>query len=339
MLTLAAHARSTPESSFLLTAAHYLLLGGEEEAVAAFYPSVAGEARGEGDPYPYSATSAWSTRRSCGPSSRPAGCSKTRSGGAPSCSPRSGSLSRGWVAPWHSSRWGLARASTSSSTATPTTTETGGSAATRALRCACELRGDRMPPLPDDPPAVAWRVGLDLNPLDVRDPEAARWLEALIWPEEYAYGAPRLRRQRRRTGAADPAGRRHSRLAPRSPGGGPRGREPVRLPYLHPQPNLRRGSAIYTGSRSSGSGPTTAPYSATPAMRTEPRKISCSPAATISASGWSGWVSEADRLPACPEHSEKWLALNLVYTHRRRDDVPAVGGRPRTCGRFTLPKD
>jgi len=52
MLTLAAHARSTPESSFLLTAAHYLLLGGEEEAVAAFYPSVAGEARGEGDPYP-----------------------------------------------------------------------------------------------------------------------------------------------------------------------------------------------------------------------------------------------------------------------------------------------
>ena len=50
MLTLAANARSTPESSLLLTAAHYLLLGGEEGAVAAFYPSVAGEARG--DPYP-----------------------------------------------------------------------------------------------------------------------------------------------------------------------------------------------------------------------------------------------------------------------------------------------
>lgn len=52
MLTLAANARSTPESSLLLTAAHYLLLGGEEGAVAAFYPSVAEEALGEGDPYP-----------------------------------------------------------------------------------------------------------------------------------------------------------------------------------------------------------------------------------------------------------------------------------------------
>ena len=31
-------------------------------------------------------------------------------------------------------------------------------------------------------PEVVWRAGLDLNPLDVTDPEQVRWLELLIWP-------------------------------------------------------------------------------------------------------------------------------------------------------------
>ena len=33
-------------------------------------------------------------------------------------------------------------------------------------------------------PEIAWRGGVDLNPLDVTDPEAMRWLETLVWPEE-----------------------------------------------------------------------------------------------------------------------------------------------------------
>jgi hypothetical protein len=28
------------------------------------------------------------------------------------------------------------------------------------------------------------RVGLDLNPIDVRDPDATLWLRALVWPDE-----------------------------------------------------------------------------------------------------------------------------------------------------------
>lgn len=39
-------------------------------------------------------------------------------------------------------------------------------------------------PLPDAPPTVAWRAGVDLNPLDVRDPDDVRWLESLVWPEQ-----------------------------------------------------------------------------------------------------------------------------------------------------------
>ena len=30
---------------------------------------------------------------------------------------------------------------------------------------------------------MVWRGGLDLNPLDVRDDDAMRWLETLVWPE------------------------------------------------------------------------------------------------------------------------------------------------------------
>ena len=30
---------------------------------------------------------------------------------------------------------------------------------------------------------MVWRGGIDLNPLDVRDDDAMRWLETLVWPE------------------------------------------------------------------------------------------------------------------------------------------------------------
>ncbi|MGC4821052.1 DUF2332 domain-containing protein [Micromonospora sp. DT63] len=32
-------------------------------------------------------------------------------------------------------------------------------------------------------PQVVWRAGLDLNPLDVTDPDDVSWLDTLIWPE------------------------------------------------------------------------------------------------------------------------------------------------------------
>lgn len=39
-------------------------------------------------------------------------------------------------------------------------------------------------PLPVRHPEVAWRAGIDLNPLDVTDPDATAWLENLVWPEQ-----------------------------------------------------------------------------------------------------------------------------------------------------------
>jgi hypothetical protein len=46
----------------------------------------------------------------------------------------------------------------------------------------CEPRGPV--PLPAVVPDVAWRAGLDLNPLDVTSDDDVRWLECLIWPGE-----------------------------------------------------------------------------------------------------------------------------------------------------------
>lgn len=51
-----------------------------------------------------------------------------------------------------------------------------------AVQVDCAVEGDLRPPLPPRLD-VAWRLGLDLNPLDVRDPETRAWLRALVWPE------------------------------------------------------------------------------------------------------------------------------------------------------------
>jgi hypothetical protein len=39
-------------------------------------------------------------------------------------------------------------------------------------------------PIPAQVPEVAWRAGLDLNPLDVSNDDDIRWLDCLIWPGE-----------------------------------------------------------------------------------------------------------------------------------------------------------
>ncbi|GAA0560669.1 DUF2332 domain-containing protein [Paractinoplanes ferrugineus] len=65
----------------------------------------------------------------------------------------------------------------------------------------CELTG--APP-PTTLPRVGWRAGLDLNPLDITDPDDARWLESLIWPEHH-HRRDRLRAAARIAASAPPA--------------------------------------------------------------------------------------------------------------------------------------
>jgi hypothetical protein len=41
---------------------------------------------------------------------------------------------------------------------------------------------NRATPIPQALPKIAWRCGLDLNPLDVNSPDEMAWLEELVWP-------------------------------------------------------------------------------------------------------------------------------------------------------------
>jgi hypothetical protein len=49
-------------------------------------------------------------------------------------------------------------------------------------RLPCAVTGPA--PLPAALPEIAWRGGIDLNPLSVTDADAMAWLEVLVWPEQ-----------------------------------------------------------------------------------------------------------------------------------------------------------
>jgi len=55
-------------------------------------------------------------------------------------------------------------------------------AAARPPTFACHVSA--FTPVPSRNVEVAWRAGLDLEPIDVRDPGPTAWLEALVWPGE-----------------------------------------------------------------------------------------------------------------------------------------------------------
>lgn len=52
-----------------------------------------------------------------------------------------------------------------------------------SVRIECELRGDVPLPSPPREIPVVWRRGIDIHPIDISDPDAVRWLRALVWPD------------------------------------------------------------------------------------------------------------------------------------------------------------
>ncbi|GHO82050.1 DUF2332 domain-containing protein [Dictyobacter formicarum] len=56
---------------------------------------------------------------------------------------------------------------------------------TAALQLNCDLLGSRTPPFPAEMPKVALKVGLDLQPVNVSNPDSILWLRSLIWPEHH----------------------------------------------------------------------------------------------------------------------------------------------------------
>ncbi|MCE9621994.1 MAG: DUF2332 domain-containing protein [Actinomycetia bacterium] len=50
------------------------------------------------------------------------------------------------------------------------------------VELSCSTRGE--PPIPQTMPKLSHAIGLDMSPIDVRDDEAVRWLEACVWPDQ-----------------------------------------------------------------------------------------------------------------------------------------------------------
>jgi hypothetical protein len=188
VLSIAAHARAgQPAPNLLLAAVHYLLLRGAQHPLTAFYPSLSPGIPPPADPYPsfhsfclghaeeiqrLLATRLVQTNevRRCGCLLPAFGLVARRAEGRPLALVEIGA-SAGLNLLWDYygydygdyGRYGVAAA---------------------AVQIVCAVRGTERPPLPAVLPAVARRVGLDLNPIDVRDPDAALWLRALVWPDE-----------------------------------------------------------------------------------------------------------------------------------------------------------
>ncbi|MEH7225258.1 DUF2332 domain-containing protein [Bacillus sp. JJ1566] len=54
-----------------------------------------------------------------------------------------------------------------------------------ALHITSEIKGNKTPNLQDFIPPVAARIGIDLQPINLKDQENELWLQALIWPEHH----------------------------------------------------------------------------------------------------------------------------------------------------------
>jgi hypothetical protein len=52
-----------------------------------------------------------------------------------------------------------------------------------SVRFTCALEDEATPPLVGGRPSIAYRIGLDLEPIDVTDEAAARWMLSSTWPD------------------------------------------------------------------------------------------------------------------------------------------------------------
>ncbi|BDI23218.1 DUF2332 domain-containing protein [Herbiconiux sp. L3-i23] len=50
------------------------------------------------------------------------------------------------------------------------------------VRLTTETRGPV--PVPERMPQIVWRAGIEMNPLDLEDPDDVAWLSALLWPDD-----------------------------------------------------------------------------------------------------------------------------------------------------------
>jgi hypothetical protein len=194
MLAIAAHTHSGQQApNLLLAAVHDLRLRGADHALAAFYPSVAHLAAvPPGDPIPAFRSFCQDNRTALidlvstrlVQTNEPQRCTvllpafamvRHLAGGMPPALIELGaSAGLNLLFDRYSYDYGAGRSAGDHGS---------------PIQFACTLRGEVQPPIPASMPPVAARVGIDLHPIHADDPEAIRWLRALVWPEHPARAA------------------------------------------------------------------------------------------------------------------------------------------------------
>lgn len=201
LLAIAARARTGQlPQSLLFASVHYLLLGDPGDPLAAWYPSLGGEATG--DPGP--AFTAFCLRRR----EELAGLMRRRLVQA-NVVKRSAVLRLGMAEVARLTRDPVTFIEVGSSAGVHLRFDayrydvggrTWGDASSRVL-VPVEWRGGEPPGL-GPLPVIRDRAGVDLHPIDATDPAERRWLRALVWPENLAQAA--LQEEALAVVAADP---------------------------------------------------------------------------------------------------------------------------------------
>lgn len=196
MLALAVQTRHRqPLPNMLFAAVHFLLLKGAEHPLREFYASVTGKVTRQDDPYPlfkdfcekYRAQilELLATRLVQTNEVQRSACllpgfeELYRAGGELPLALIEIGSSAGLNLRWDSYAYDYGEGHKYGNPASP-------------LQLQCTLQGDKTPNFMPALPPVAWRVGLDLNPIYVQKPDDVLWLEALVWPEHF-HRAERLR--------------------------------------------------------------------------------------------------------------------------------------------------
>lgn len=188
MLELASHIRDGQPPQLLHAAVHFLLLNGEQHELRAFYPNLAEQVR-EGDPYPAfrsfclarakAIREIISTRRvqtnvveRCACLLPAFSLISFRTNFKPLSTVEIGS-SAGLNLLWDKYSYVYGD------------TDLYGDPLSQ-VRVQSRFTGDVLPKIRRILPEVFYRVGLEINPVDISDADATRWLRALVWPEHKA---------------------------------------------------------------------------------------------------------------------------------------------------------
>jgi len=186
LLALADQGGSLPKTNLLFAAVHYLLLQGISHALSRFYPTVTPGVTPPDDPYPYFRDFCLAHGKDIVPLLKtrrvqtnevarsaflhPAFSYLAGRTGTPLAAVEVGT-SAGLLLAWDRYHLDYGAAGQGGDLSSP-------------VHILCEVKGSRRLPLAQPAPAVRFRAGIDLHPIDVKNPEEALWLRALVWGDQ-----------------------------------------------------------------------------------------------------------------------------------------------------------